>query len=53
MEAEITYLAQVRLGSDGEWQTTMCGTIACVEAWRKQCAPRWRRRNYSTRVIPA
>lgn len=46
-----TFLAQIRMGAD--WQTVMSGTADSVSAWRKQCAPRYRRRNYATRVIPA
>jgi hypothetical protein len=44
------YLCQVSLDGE-EWETLTSGTKAVAEAWRRQVAPRYRRRNHKTRVV--
>jgi hypothetical protein len=49
-------LCQVRLGGEqwGSWETrtvVACDSLSGVDSWRAQVAPRYRRRNYETRVI--
>ena len=45
------YLCQVALRGTEDWQT-VCSTES-PSAWRAQCASRYRRNGYRTRVVTA